>query len=177
MSIVQANMEVNVLTNKMTSVPPMPEYLQAENPAPLARDIFSGLLDKLDRIANPSSFPAADIASPKSTDSTSTTSPGDATLHEPSMGDLLSSDTVTSLYAPLPSVVKGSLIAETVHALTAIGGHDNPPARHIVGWEGVTAVKEKLKTTSEELEDFIEVSNAVDIAARQMEMGSMMESG
>jgi len=35
-----------VLTNKMTSVPPMNEYLQAENPAPLARDIFSGLLDK-----------------------------------------------------------------------------------------------------------------------------------
>ncbi|KAF2688495.1 short chain dehydrogenase/reductase family protein-like protein [Lentithecium fluviatile CBS 122367] len=164
MSIVQANMEVNVLTNKMTSVPPMHEYLQAENPAPLARDILSGLLDKLDRVNNPSAVP--DVNSP--TDSMSTTSP-DATLHEPSMGDLLSSDTVTSLYAPLPAVVKSSLIAETVHALTAIGGHDNPPARHIVGFEGVTAVKEKLKTTSEELEDFIEVSNAVDIAARDPE--------
>jgi hypothetical protein len=164
MSIVQANMEVNVLTNKMTSVPPMNEYLQAENPAPLARDIFSGILDKLDRLNNPSA--AFDINSP--TDSMSTTSP-DATLHEPSMGDLLSSDTVTSLYAPLPAVVKSSLIAETVHALTAIGGHDNPPARHIVGFEGVTAVKEKLKTTSEELEDFIEVSNAVDIIAHDPE--------
>lgn len=159
MSIVQANMEVNVLTNRMTSVPPLPEYSQAENPAPLARDIFSGLLDKLDRVNNPSAF--ADDKSP--TDSTSATSP-DATMHEPSTGDLLSSDTVTSLYAPLPAVVKSSLIAETVHALTAIGGHDNPPARHIIGFEGVTAVKEKLKTTSEELEDFIEVSNAVDIA-------------
>lgn len=159
MSIVQANMEVNVLTNKMTSVPPMDEYLQAENPAPLAREIFSGLLDKLDRVNNPFAF--GEDKSPA--DSTSTTSP-DATMHEPSMGDLLSADTVTSLYAPLPSIVKGSLIAETVHALTAIGGHDNPPARHIVGFEGVTAVKEKLKTTSEELEDFIEVSNAVDIA-------------
>ncbi|KAF1961075.1 short chain dehydrogenase/reductase family protein-like protein [Byssothecium circinans] len=158
MSIVQANMEVNVLTNKMTSVPPMHEYLQAENPAPLARDIFSGLLDKLDRIGNPSAMP--EVQSP--TGSTSTTS-ADAAMHEPSMGDLLSSDSVTSLYAPLPPVVKSSLIAETVHALTAIGGHDNPPARHIVGFEGVTAVKEKLKTTSEELEDFIEVSNAVDI--------------
>ena len=85
------------------------------------------------------------------------------------MGDLLSSDTVTSLYAPLPVGVKSNLIAETVHALTAIGGHDNPPARHIVGTEGVTAVKEKLKTTSEELEDFIEVSGAVDIAQRDGE--------
>ncbi|KAL1601662.1 hypothetical protein SLS60_006577 [Paraconiothyrium brasiliense] len=160
MSIVQANMEVNVLTNKMTSVPPMREYLQAENPAPIARDIFSSLLDKLDRVNNPFPYPQEE-KSP--TDSISTTSP-DATVHEPTMGDLLSSDTVTSLYAPLPSVVKSSLIAETVHALTAIGGHDNPPARHIVGLEGVTAVKEKLKTTSEELEDFIEVSNAVDIS-------------
>lgn len=167
MSIVQANMEVNVLTNKMTSVPPMREYLQAENPAPLARDIFSSLLDKLDRVNNPLPYP--DEKSP--TDSISTTSP-DATVHEPTIGDLLSSDSVMSLYAPLPPVVKASLIAETVHALTAIGGHDNPPARHIVGLEGVTAVKEKLKTTSEELEDFIEVSNAVDIA-RQYDPSTM----
>ena len=158
MSIVQANMEVNVLTNRMTSVPPLLEYSQAENPAPLAREIFSGLLDKLDRVNNPLAF--GDDKSP--TDSTSTTSP-DGIIHEPSTGDLLSSDTVTSLYPPLPQSMKASLIAETVHALTAIGGHDNPPARHIVGFEGVTAVKEKLKTTSEELEDFIEVSHAVDI--------------
>ena len=167
MSIVQANMEVNVLTNKITSVPPMREYLQAENPAPLARDIFSSLLDKLDRVNNPTPF--SEEKSP--TGSPSTTSP-DETIHEPSMGDLLSSDSVTSLYAPLPSTFKSSLIAETVHALTAIGGHDNPPARHIVGFEGVTAVKEKLKTTSEELEDFIEVSNAVDIA-RQYDPSAM----
>jgi hypothetical protein len=153
MSIVQANMEVNVLTNRITSVPPMAEYLQEENPAPLAREIFSGLLDKLERIENPR--PGFDAKSP---DSESATSP-DAFMSEPTMGDLLSSDSVTSLYAPLPAAVKSSLIAETVHALTAIGGHDNPPARHIVGTEGVTAVKEKLKTTSEELEDFIEVSN------------------
>jgi hypothetical protein len=157
-SIVQASMEVNVLTNRITSVPPMQEYLQEENPAPLAREIFSGLLDRLENIGNPVASP--DARSPAY--STSTTSP-DETMHEPTMGDLLSSDTVTSLYAPLPPAVKSSLIAETVHALTAIGGHDNPPARHIVGSEGVTAVKEKLMTTSEELEDFIEVSNAVDI--------------
>lgn len=168
MSIVQANMEVNVLTNRITSVPPMAEYLQEENPAPLAREIFSGLLDKLERIENPR--PGFDARSP---DSETTTSP-DAGMGEPTMGDLLSSDRVTSLYAPLPSAVKSSLIAETVHALTAIGGHDNPPARHIVGTEGVTAVKEKLKTTSEELEDFIEVSNAVDIAKMDHDAMSSM---
>jgi NAD(P)-dependent dehydrogenase (short-subunit alcohol dehydrogenase family) len=167
-SIVQANMEVNVLTNRMTSVPPLPEYSQAENPAPLARDIFSGLLDKLDRANNPTAF--AEDKSPG--DSTSAATP--ETTHEPSTGDLLSSDTVTSLYPPLPPLFKASLIAETVHALTAIGGHDNPPARHIVGLEGVTAVKDKLKTTSEELEDFIEVSNAVDIPREEENTVSMV---
>lgn len=171
-SIVQANMEVNVLTNRITSVPPMTEYLQEENPAPLAREIFSGLLDKLERIENPSLHPNFDAKSPGG-DSVSTTSP-DANMAETTMGDLLSSDTVTSLYAPLPTALKSSLIAETVHALTAIGGHDNPPARHIVGTEGVTAVKEKLKTTSEELEDFIEVSSAVDIAHRDVDPFSAM---
>lgn len=161
-------MEVNVLTNRITSVPPMAEYLQEENPAPLAREIFSGILDKLERIENPTTHPLFDEKSPGAESTASTTSP-DATMHEPTMGDLLSSDTVTSLYAPLPISVKSSLIAETVHALTAIGGHDNPPARHIVGSEGVIAVKEKLKTTTEELEDFIEVSNAVDIAQRDVD--------
>lgn len=57
------------------------------------------------------------------------------------------------------------LVAETVHAITSIGGHENPPSRHIVGQEGVASVKEKLKTVSEELEDFIQTSCAIDIAA------------
>lgn len=56
-----------------------------------------------------------------------------------------------------------SLISETLHALCAIGGHENPPARHIVGFEGVASVKEKLNTVSEELEDFVDVSGGVDI--------------
>jgi hypothetical protein len=47
--------------------------------------------------------------------------------------------------------------------LVAIGGHENPPARHIVGFEGAEAVKEKLKTVTEELEDFLETSLSVDI--------------
>lgn len=70
---------------------------------------------------------------------------------------------IVSRYPQISAEAKDRLVMETVHALTAIGGHENPPARHIVGYEGVTAVKEKLKTVSEELEDFIEVSCAVDI--------------
>ena len=59
--------------------------------------------------------------------------------------------------------MRQSLLGEVIHAITAIGGHENPPARHIVGFEAVGSVKEKLKTVSEELEDFVEVSNGVDI--------------
>ncbi|TVY14701.1 Retinol dehydrogenase 8 [Lachnellula arida] len=70
---------------------------------------------------------------------------------------------IVSRYPKLPSEAKDRLVMETVHALTAIGGHENPPARHIVGYEGVASVKEKLKTVSEELEDFVEVSCSVDI--------------
>ena len=44
-------------------------------------------------------------------------------------------------------------MAKTVHTVPPIGGHD-PPAPHIVGLEGMVGVKEKLKTVSEELEEF-----------------------
>lgn len=71
-------------------------------------------------------------------------------------------------YPKLPATTLDKLVQETVHALTAIGGHENPPARHIVGFEGAFAVKEKLKTVTEELEDFVEASVAVDIFESQL---------
>ncbi|OLN85038.1 Retinol dehydrogenase 8 [Colletotrichum chlorophyti] len=72
-------------------------------------------------------------------------------------------DEVVVRYPKLPLGATDRLVTETVHALTAIGGHENPPARHIVGFEGAIAVKEKLKTVTEELEDFVDASLAVDI--------------
>ncbi|KAK0317242.1 hypothetical protein LTR82_011843 [Friedmanniomyces endolithicus] len=147
LSIVQPNMEINVLTHKITSAPPMSAYAEETNPAPLSRNILSGLLDRLEGSS------------------------------EPTIGDQLHSNEVKSLYPPLSKAMKERLVAETVHAVAAIGGHDNPPARHIVGFEGVTTVKEKLKTVSEELEDFIECSISVDIekseeAPRPLSQGS-----
>jgi NAD(P)-dependent dehydrogenase (short-subunit alcohol dehydrogenase family) len=133
MTIVQPNIEVNVLTHKITSAPPMACYAEENNPAPLSRNILSSLLDRIEGSA------------------------------EPTTGDQLHSSEVTSLYPPLSTGMKERLVAETVHAVAAIGGHDNPPARHIVGMEGVTTVKEKLKTVSEELEEFAECSTAADI--------------
>ncbi|KAG9849268.1 NAD(P)-binding protein, partial [Aureobasidium melanogenum] len=133
MTIIQPNMEIAVLTNRITAAPPMPAYAADQNPAPLFRDILAGMLDRLEG------------------------------SDEPTTGDQLQSDTINTIYAPLTKGMKESLVAETVHAVAAIGGHDNPPARHIVGLEGTATVKEKLKTVSEELEDFVASSAAVDI--------------
>jgi hypothetical protein len=132
LTIVQPNLEVGVLTNKITSVPPLKPYSRAANQAPLARDILSGLIKNISEAAE------SEAAS-------------------------LRSSTVSSMYPQIPKSMESSLLAETVHALSVVGGHDNPPARLIIGFEGVESVKEKLKTVSEELEDFFEVSEQVDI--------------
>lgn len=133
-SIVQPNLEINVLTNKITSAPMMEEYAPNVNAAPLCRGIIGGLLDRIEG--------AQDRGDQKKR---------------------LASTQIESLYPKLPGQMKTALLAETVNAVTAIAGHENPPARHIVGFEGVASVKEKLKTVNEELEDFIDVSCAVDI--------------
>lgn len=69
----------------------------------------------------------------------------------------------TVRYPKLPTQALDRLVQETVQALAAIGGHENPPTRHIVGFEATTSVQDKLKTVSEELEDFVEASLSVDI--------------
>lgn len=135
MTIVQPTMEIGVLTNKILSAPPMPQYLPDSNPAPLFRGIIGGLLDRLDTVQQNGN-------------------------HEPAS---LTGGQIQTLYPKLPPKMQSSLLAETINAIIAIGGHDNPPARHIVGHEGVASVKEKLKTVSEELEDFVDCSCAVDI--------------
>jgi hypothetical protein len=77
---------------------------------------------------------------------------------------------VVSMYPPLSAAHLEALTLETVHTITAVGGHENPPSRHIIGAEGVAAVKEKLKTVSEELEDFVQSSYSVNIAGSNEEL-------
>ena len=141
LSIIQPNLEISVLTNKITSAPPLPAYSPTNNPAPLSREILGSLVERLHQSSSTPDTPTSE------------------TTEHPSLSD----PGITSLYPPLPTSFRETLLSETVHALTAIGGHENPPARHIVGHEAVTSVKEKLKTVSEELEDFVDVSTAVDI--------------
>jgi hypothetical protein len=126
---------VGVFTNKITSVPSLPDYEPAKNHAPLARVIFSRLLDVM----------------------------GADDLDNTPQSEQLHSKSVSTMYPELPSTMVEKLVSETVVSLAAIGGHDNPPARLIVGFEGIASVKDKLRTISEELEDFIEVSGQVDL--------------
>src|SRR2546423_162036 len=150
-TIVQASIEIGILTNKITSAPPLAAYSSDVNGAPLFRGILDGLLNRL---------PGIKAQYPQSPDDVCTPS----SEAEWNGGlSLLSRDEVTTLYPPLSSAHIERLVAETVHCLIAIGGHENPPARHIVGVEGVASVKEKLKTVSEELEDFVDASVAADI--------------
>lgn len=139
MTIIQANMEVNVLTNKITAAPALPQYNPENNHAPLCRSTIGGILDRLAAFDDPRSKHPSKL-------------PQTATV---------------PLYPKLPASMKSVILAETLNAITAIAGHENPPARHIVGHEAVSSVKEKLKTVSEELEDFAEVSSAVDIESHQ----------
>jgi hypothetical protein len=151
-TIVQASIEIGILTNKITSAPSLAAYSPEINNAPLFRGILDGLLNRL---------PGIKAQYPRSpTDQVYTLSSETECGAGP---NLLSRDEVTSLYPPLSPAHVERLIAETVHCLVAIGGHENPPARHIVGAEGVASVKEKLKTVSEELEDFVDASVAADI--------------
>lgn len=139
LTIVQPNKEIPVLTNKITFAPQLSQYESQNNPAPGLRHILKNVLNTHpDTSINDSGAEDSDDSQPII-------------------------DTIMSRYPILPSEARDKLVLETVHALTAIGGHENPPARHIVGHEGVASVKEKLKTVSEELEDFVEVSCAVDI--------------
>jgi NAD(P)-dependent dehydrogenase (short-subunit alcohol dehydrogenase family) len=128
LTIVQPNKEISVLTNKIIFAPQLPQYDSQNNPAPGLRDILSRVINR-DPLTRIEDMPEGEQKK----------------------------DVIESRFPRLPSEARDRLVLETVHALTAIGGHENPPARHIVGYEGVSSVKEKLKTVSEELEDFVEV--------------------
>lgn len=149
-------MEICILTNLISSVPPiLPAYSASENSAPLFRNILDGLVSRLPQAAenlnNTSNSSSNEITTPSSNNSENKTGPF-SSLHD-----------VVTMYAPLSAAHLEALTLETVHAITAIGGHENPPSRHIIGQEGVAAVKEKLKTVSEELEDFVQSSYSVNI--------------
>ena len=154
LTVLQASIEIGILTNLVTSVPPItPAYSPAVNPAPLFRGILNRLISSL---LNANSKDKTDDNQDSDNES------GDDHTDSPETGPF-SVPEVVSMHLPLSSTHLQVLVGETVHAITSIGGHENPPARHIIGHEGAASVKEKLKTVSRELEDFVQTSSAVDI--------------
>jgi len=158
LSIIQSNIEIAVLTHKLVVAPAMEAYTPAgDNNAPIARRMFKGLLEKLDSAKIASGEGEAGI-------SQSGTVGGGLESRVGTVADRLdTTEQIETIWPPLPREFRRQLIEETVYAVLAIGGHENPPARHIVGLEGTASVKEKLRTVSEELEDFVDVSCAVDL--------------
>ncbi|CAI7653477.1 unnamed protein product [Penicillium glandicola] len=155
LTIFQCSIEIGILTNLVTSVPPIfPAYSPANNQAPLFRGILNHLIPQLPDASVSSDSPVTPSRATDENARVSSIENGPFSVPE-----------VVSMHPPLSSAHLEVLVAETVYAITSIGGHENPPSRHIVGQEGVASVKEKLKTVSEELEDFIQASFAVDVAA------------
>ncbi|CAL5868593.1 uncharacterized protein PFLUO_LOCUS2820 [Penicillium psychrofluorescens] len=179
LTIFQCSIEIGILTNLVTSVPPIfPAYSPAGNSAPLFRGILNHLVPRLpdNRATQTTTTKPSTGSSRGSHDSQENTR-----VHAAETGPF-SVPEIVSMHPPLSGAHLEVLVSETVYAITAIGGHENPPSRHIVGQEGVASVKEKLKTVSEELEDFIQASFAVDVAAdaepvptRDDAMGGMNE--
>lgn len=158
-TVVEASIEIGVLTNRIISAPPIDVYgPEGGCTAPLFRGILDGLLNRLPMIR--AQYPGAS-ATPATSDDVH--SPSVSSEAERASGPyLLSKNETVSLYPPMSCAHMEKLVAETVHAITAIGGHENPPSRHIVGVEGVASVREKLRTVSEELEEFVEASSSAD---------------
>lgn len=158
LSIFQCSIEIGILTNLVTSVPPIfPAYSPANNHAPLFRGILNHLVPRLpDAESEGASGNSAAGPQNEQQETTRVSSIENGPFSVPE---------VVSMHPPLSSAHLEVLVSETVYAITSIGGHENPPSRHIVGQEGVASIKEKLKTVSEELEDFIQASFAVDVAA------------
>ena len=148
-TVVQPNMEVQALTNRLTFAPQIGAYTDAYANAPSVRDIFLNVLNSDPETAVPEPPPPSGDE-PDTPDSTSL---------EAEIGQ----GSIISRYPKLPPSAEDTLVGETVHALTAIGGLENPPLRHIVGHEAAAAVKEKLQTVTEEMEEFVDASLAVDI--------------
>ncbi|KAJ5109874.1 hypothetical protein N7532_002519 [Penicillium argentinense] len=160
LTIFQCSIEIGILTNLVTSVPPIfPAYSPANNHAPLFRGILNHLVPRLP------DAPSEGVTTNPNTTSGSRSSEQDNPRVSSIENGPFSSSEIVSMHPPLSSAHLEVLVSETVYAITSIGGHENPPSRHIVGQEGVASVKEKLKTVSEELEDFVQASFAVDVAA------------
>jgi NAD(P)-dependent dehydrogenase (short-subunit alcohol dehydrogenase family) len=99
MTIVQPSKEINLLTNKIIFAPQLEQYETRNNPAPGLREILS-------RVVNYDQ---------------------DIRIEDEQNGQ--NKNAIVSRFPRLPSDARGRLVMETIHALTAIGGHEVSYAR------------------------------------------------
>lgn len=111
-TIVQPNKEIQSLTNRLVFAPQMPAYTDVFDTTPSVRDMLVGVLNAHPDTAIPDA--ARRDATPPTPDNTSLES-------EPRPG------AVFDRYLRLPPDAADQLVMETIHALTAIGVHENPP--------------------------------------------------
>ncbi|KAI9889073.1 MAG: hypothetical protein M1814_005862 [Vezdaea aestivalis] len=167
-TIVQPNLEVNVLTNKIHFAPQMPEYTEVgveayeddEDEEEVEEE------DQDEEEIQDNEKEEEEQGEDGSLVGHNIREKLQGALAQVSSASLANQSSIfdgnQTIRPNLTLDAVGRLVEETVYTLISIGGHDSPPARHIVGNEGVAAVKEKLKTVSEELEDFSDVGISVD---------------
>jgi NAD(P)-dependent dehydrogenase (short-subunit alcohol dehydrogenase family) len=101
-TIVQPSKEINVLANKIIFAPQLPQYESRNNPAPALRDILTPVMNY-----------------------------NQDTLIEEELTLDSNKDKIICRFPRLPSDSRDRLLMETVHALTAIGGHEVRLRRHV----------------------------------------------
>jgi hypothetical protein len=154
-------MEVAVLTNKITFAPQLPQYSELSSPSSRVRSLLAKAVSQHHEQAEDSGCGGGGGGGGGGDGGGCSSAGGSSTGS--GRARLPSSLGIVSTSPSLPSSAEDALLEETIHALTAIAGHENPPAHHIVGHDGVASVKEKLMTVTQEMEDFVAASSAVDI--------------
>ncbi|KOS21357.1 putative oxidoreductase [Escovopsis weberi] len=189
-TIVQPNQEIQSLTNRITFAPQIPAYANSFMEAPSMREMLTNVLNSNPETMTPAipDFETSSTSTGTSPRTPAPSVPGPSASSQPQqhpphpqyqqtqqqqqqqqqreipplepeegIGEIF------SRYPRLPPSALDTLVSETIHVLISVGGLDDPPSRHIVGAEGSVLVQEKLKTVTEEMEDFVEASLAVDI--------------
>ncbi|EPE02299.1 short chain dehydrogenase reductase family protein [Ophiostoma piceae UAMH 11346] len=163
-TIVQPQTEVSLLTNKIVFAPVMPEYEASAAAAAAAASSYAATDNNPNSLIyeEESPEPEAPLSSLRGMLFNLLGEYGHPNV-KLTQEMLAAPNEPQRRYPQLPASSLDKLLLETVHALAAIGGLENPPTRHIVGFDAAAAVEEKLKTVTEELEDFVETSLSVDI--------------
>ncbi|PHH75293.1 hypothetical protein CDD80_2479 [Ophiocordyceps camponoti-rufipedis] len=109
LTIVQPNKEIQSLTNRLIFAPQMPAYADIFTNAPSIRDMLLNVLNADPATAVPPDATTQQQQAPSSPDSTSL---------EP---EAVVGGQIVYRYPRLPAAAADRLVAETIHALTAIG--------------------------------------------------------